>query len=102
MRYIYIAAPYTSDPDFNVGAAIKVAETLIEKGYIPFVPHLCHIWDQISHHDYEYWMEYVMAWLKKCDAVLRVPGHSLGADREVELANELGKTVYFNLEELKQ
>ena len=38
--------------------------------------------------------------LLKCDAVLRLPGESTGADNDVRLAKELGLKVYYNLEDV--
>ncbi len=38
--------------------------------------------------------------LLKCDAVLRLPGESTGADNDVRLAKELGLKVYFKLEDV--
>ena len=38
--------------------------------------------------------------LQRCDAVLRLPGASKGADQDVVLARERGLAVYFSLEEL--
>ncbi|MCC6495338.1 MAG: hypothetical protein IT193_03665 [Propionibacteriaceae bacterium] len=38
--------------------------------------------------------------LAKCDAVLRIPGESRGADLECDLARELGKPVYTDLEDV--
>ena len=35
--------------------------------------------------------------LARCDAVLRLPGDSKGADEDVRLARERGLPVYFNL-----
>ncbi|WP_321936693.1 MULTISPECIES: DUF4406 domain-containing protein [unclassified Paraburkholderia] len=35
-----------------------------------------------------------------CDAVLRIPGDSRGADADVAVAREAGKHVYFNLAEI--
>jgi hypothetical protein len=39
-------------------------------------------------------------WLKCCDAVLRLPGESTGADREVALAKELGIPVYYSIADI--
>jgi hypothetical protein len=50
-------------------------------------------------HDYELWLEIDFAWVKKCDALIRLPGESSGADREVELARSLGIPVYFSIQE---
>lgn len=38
--------------------------------------------------------------IARCDAILRVPGQSKGADQDVQLAKELGIPVYYSLEEL--
>jgi len=38
--------------------------------------------------------------LSKCDAVLRLPGESKGADQDVRIARERGLKGYFSLEEV--
>jgi len=38
--------------------------------------------------------------LQRCDAVLRIPGESTGADQDVRLARERGLPVYFRLEDI--
>jgi hypothetical protein len=38
--------------------------------------------------------------LQHCDAVLRLPGDSVGADKDVELARERGLPVYHALDEV--
>lgn len=38
--------------------------------------------------------------LDRCDAVLRIPGESKGADEDVRLARERGLPIYYNLEEV--
>jgi hypothetical protein len=38
--------------------------------------------------------------LQHCDAVLRLPGDSTGADQDVAIARERGIPVYFQLEEI--
>ena len=38
--------------------------------------------------------------LERCDAVLRLPGESRGADLDVARARELGLPVYFSIDEL--
>lgn len=38
--------------------------------------------------------------LQICDAVLRLPGESTGADNDVRLARERGLPVYYRLEEV--
>jgi hypothetical protein len=38
--------------------------------------------------------------LERCDAVLRVPGESTGADQDVRLAQERGLPIYYRIEEI--
>lgn len=38
--------------------------------------------------------------LQHCDAVLRLPGASAGADKDVEIARERGLPVYFAIDEI--
>lgn len=98
MKYIYIAGPYTKgDVVKNVHAAIIAAENLIERGYIPYVPHLTHFWHFAIHHNIEFWYKYDLAWLAKCDALLRLPGESHGADEEIRFAKDHNIKVYYDI-----
>jgi hypothetical protein len=38
--------------------------------------------------------------IQRCDAVLRIPGESSGADQDVRLATERGLPVYYRLEDI--
>jgi hypothetical protein len=38
--------------------------------------------------------------LEKCDAILRIPGESRGADIEMEKARAKGKTIFMSLDEI--
>ena len=97
---VYIAAPYTSDPEKNVRRALEAADMLLKFGYIPFVPHLFHQWHGLSPKTYKQWAEMGKIFLERCDSVLRLPGESPGADEEVELALSLGKPVYYGLDDI--
>lgn len=93
---VYVAGPYTKgDVALNVREIIEVAEKLIEMGHTPFVPHLTHLWHLMSPHHHEYWMELDTVWLEQCEALVRVPGDSTGADRELAHAADLGLGIYF-------
>lgn len=98
-KFIYIAAPYSSDPNRCTQSALRLAEELKAKGHIPFVPHLCHFWDMTHPHNYKHWFEYVSAWISRCDGIVRFPGHSPGADEEVRIAEDAGVPL-LNLEEI--
>jgi hypothetical protein len=38
--------------------------------------------------------------LEKCDAVLRIPGESRGADLEMAKAKEMGKRIFYSIDEI--
>ena len=101
MRYVYIAGPYTrDDPVINTARVVDVADYLMICGYIPYVPHLTLFWHFKHSHSIKFWYDYDLAWLEKCDCLLRLPGESSGADKEVMRALELGLPVYLSLDEL--
>jgi hypothetical protein len=112
---ILIAGPYRSgtndDPVLmsqNLSALEAVALPLYRAGHIPMIgewvalPLLAkagarRIGDEV-------WAEilYPVAdrLLWKCDAVLRIPGASKGADNDVRLARERGLAVYHRIEDV--
>lgn len=92
---VYIAGPYSQgDTAANVHRAIAAAEEIAQFGATPFIPHLTHFWHLIFPHPYPFWIEQDNAWLRCCDAVLRLPGASVGADLEVREARLLGLPVF--------
>mgnify|MGYP001591394878 CR=1 FL=1 len=92
--YVYVAGPYTNgDSVLNVRAVCAAAERIIAAGHVPFVPHLYHLWHLIAPKEYQYWLDLDRAWLRKCEVMVRLPGHSPGADKEAEWAKEEGIAV---------
>jgi len=101
VKYIYIAGPYTEGVvKENVAEAIKAASIIQMEGYVPFIPHLNYYWHELYPLNYEDWMQYDFAWLARCDAILRLPGYSPGAEREVQRAADLGIPVFYGLADL--
>jgi hypothetical protein len=49
---------------------------------------------------YEFWLELDNQFLPCCAALLRLPGESSGADKEVQLAQSLGIPVFTEIESL--
>jgi hypothetical protein len=92
---VYIAGPYTKgDVAKNVRTAIDAANTLLEFGFTPFVPHLTHFWHMLCPHEYQVWLDYDYEWLKSCDVLIRLRGESPGADIEVKQARLRGMPVF--------
>lgn len=100
-KRIYIAGPYTAgDPCVNTHTAIEAGNALLDAGFAPMVPHLSHFWHTMTPRDYEDWMRIDLAWVAAADAVLRLPGHSPGADREEACAIAHGVPVFHSLADL--
>src|SRR5512141_1004924 len=83
MIHVYIAGPISKDPLGGTREAVLEARFLDSQGFACFVPHLSVLSEMIAPREYEEWMALDFAWLAKCAALLRLPGESQGADREV-------------------
>lgn len=92
--YVYVAGPISNDTIGSVRRAINVSRALDAGGCSCYVPHLSVLAEMVAPRDYEDWMELDFAWLKRCDALFRLPGDSPGADREVEEARRLHIPVF--------
>lgn len=101
-KWVYVAAPYTvPDPVVNTHNAIMAAERLLEIGYFPVIPHLTLAWHMVTPHCSQFWYDYTMELLKRCDFMVRLPGYSVGCDKEEEMASKLGIPVFYGVESLK-
>ena len=100
-RRVYVSGPITlGDLEENVNRAIDAADQLLRAGFHPFVPHLDAHWHARYPHEHHEWLALDMAWLPVCDALIRLPGPSAGADIEVQFAAEHGIPVYSSVEDL--
>jgi nucleoside 2-deoxyribosyltransferase len=93
--FVFVSGPLTKPcPKANAARALEAGSALRRAGYVPFIPHLSLAWEAQDPQHYETWMSWCFAWLSKCDAVVRLPGESSGADREVGYAKRLGLPVF--------
>lgn len=117
-KRVYIAAPITKgDLAHNLNRATEAFVRLAKAGLAP----LCPQWScyakpvnavgdglvacqatvegnhELVHSD---WMGVDLPWVAVCDAVLRLPGESRGAEEEVRCARSLGIPIFFNVDEL--
>lgn len=92
---LYVAGPYTRpDPVINVNAACRVATNIAEEsGWTPLVPHITMLWHAITPREIAFWYELDLVHMAHCDAVVRLPGASTGADAEMAYADEIGLRV---------
>ncbi len=98
---IYVAGPYSGgDVAINVREAIKAGDEIEAKGFAPYIPHLTHFWHMFFPKPYEKWLEIDNHWVLACDGLLRIPGKSDGADKEVTLAEDNNIPIFYSQEEL--
>lgn len=98
---IYVAGPITvGNQAVNVRRAVDACEELFQLGYAPYCPHLSFFWEYVAPHSHAEWLDYDFSWLFVCDAVLRLPGESKGADQEVEYAKRNGIPVFNSIQDL--
>lgn len=98
---VYVAGPYSKgDVMVNIREAMRMGQVLIDAGYVVFVPHLSAFQHLVDHRPYREWLDYDFRVILCCDAVLRLPGESPGADEEVAFAVRNGIPVHSALETL--
>lgn len=112
---ILIAGPYRSgtgdDPDrmaANLSRLEHAAWPIFAKGHIPMIGEwvALPIWrkaggERVGDALYDTILHPAAGrLLQHCDAVLRLPGASAGADNDVKIAHERGIPVYFSLDEI--
>ena len=103
---VYIAGKYSANTkeeiQSNVDLAIRYGNIVIDLGHIVYIPHLSHYVDAMEKRDIEFWYEFDLPILKRCDAILMIPGweNSKGAKKELAKAKEWKMEVYMNLGEL--
>ena len=58
--------------------------------------------EKYNKRDYDTWFNLASALLDRADCLLRIPGESPGAEREVEKAKELSIPIFYSFEELAE
>ncbi len=107
---VYIASPYTKgDPAINAHFQCRIFDELMDAGLVwPVVPLWSHFQHLMFPRPYEAWIDYDLALLDRCDALLRLDAEhivadlnyrqseSSGSDAEVEAAKALGLPVFYH------
>jgi hypothetical protein len=94
-KHVYVASPMRLQPIDGPRAAAKAADQLVAAGHFPYLPQLDRLWAYMTgEKDVEIWLRMDFAWIRKCDAMVRLPGESAGADREVAFAKSIGIPVF--------
>lgn len=99
---VYVAGPIThGDTLRNVHRAEEMGRDLFLAGFAPFVPHFDKgLLLPENEETYEKLLRWDFAWISVSDAVLRLPGYSPGADRELQFAASLGLPIFYHFKEL--
>jgi hypothetical protein len=98
---VYIASPYTKgDVAVNVKRQIDCVDVLMDLGFAPFAPLYSHFQHIVHPRPYDDWANMDLVWVEVCDCLLRLTGDSRGADKEVKLAYDLNKPVFYHIDDL--
>lgn len=93
---VYLAGPYTHpDPVLNTRRAIELGDLLCGAyACAVIIPHLSIVRHLVAPRPVEDWYRLDLDLIEHCDAVVRFPGESVGADRETDHATGLGLPVF--------
>jgi hypothetical protein len=106
---VYIAGAYSADNVIdilkNIGRGEKLAAEIFNCGFSPFCPWFDKsfiIHEPESDYKVEQFYEYSIAWLLVSDCLLLADGweNSKGTLKEIEIAKEMKKPIYYNIIEL--
>ena len=85
---VYVAGPVSSDPWGCVQPAVRLMAPMLDVGLVPVIPQLSVLAELVNPGalDYEQWLDYDIQLIRHCSGLIRLPGESPGADREVAYA----------------
>lgn len=100
---VYISGPITSgNRNHNYHQAVEAHRELMLAGFAPMNPMMTmtlpFAWEKDFPH--ELWLECDFPWVAASDAVLRLPGYSVGADAELAHAEKYDVPVFYSVAEL--
>jgi hypothetical protein len=110
---VYVAGAYSADNVLdvlhNIRRGIRMSTKLFIMGYAPFSPWLdYHFLLQVSEEEaaditVEMFYQYSIAWLAVADALLVLPNSesSVGTQREITKAKELGIPIFYHIRDLQ-
>jgi hypothetical protein len=128
MKLVYTAAPITRGNQWHNGAQAGDAMLTLMKAGIAVINPMLSMWCGVERHvvqtfdpdatelipvgpsakahggfrelSHQDWLDMDFEIIRRCDAVLRLPGESSGADAEVAHAESLGIPVFYDIAEV--
>lgn len=104
---VYVAGPISKgDLRSNINQARDAMLRLMRAGFAPYCPHLSAYLGGDEPEalpcgtTLEDWYTLGEAMVRGCHILLRLPGESVGADREMEVARMIGMPIYTSLDRL--
>lgn len=99
--WVYIAGPISlGDTHKHVHTALATWKYLWQEGLHPICPHWSSLQQMAFPISWEEWITFDLAVIRRCDAVLRLPGESRGADKETDEARRLSIPVFDRVDDL--
>lgn len=92
---VFISGPITSQALSCVRDSLPVYKFLLDNGAVPVGLQFAIIAEMVDPLSYEEWMDYAYGLIDHCDLLVRLPGESSGADREVDYASKRGLPVIY-------
>jgi len=84
---IYVAGYFSANPMHGTANAMLAFKTLLAAGWLPYVPHASIVLDMLSPAPPEFWYEYDLGVLQRCDFMYVCPDeatkHSTGVTDEI-------------------
>jgi len=96
MKRVYLSGPITrGNRSWNFYQACEAQRLLLDAGYAVLNPMLSMAHPDGSNIPWESWIVSDLEFVKVCNIVIRLPGHSRGADIETQFAHNRGISVVF-------
>jgi Domain of unknown function (DUF4406) len=96
---VYVASPMTLQPIEGPRAAARAGDLIVNAGHFVYLPQLDRLWAYMTgEKSYDFWIRHDEGWLEVCDAVVRLPGESKGADGEIRFAAARSIPIFIGVE----
>lgn len=104
---VYVCAPYEAAQAANVRRAVVVGERIRVLGHLPYIPHLCHLWDLVMPHEQAFYVAMDADWIVRCDVMVVVdfdatftPSRHVSED--IAVAANAGKPICYSLAQFEE